>query len=397
MDMSSSNDPSPGFEKITELAVVSETRGFDALAAEWDSLHDASESSVFQSYPWLRGWWRHFGEHFARRELHLVTIREQGELIGILPAFVQLHRLNALASTRTLRFIGKGISDSLDVIVRPEKEGTVASILANHIAGIAGTLDAIELTEIPDNSVLRHRVVGELASRGLKTTLEICDNCPRLTLGVDWEQTLAQTSGDFRRKLRARERRLHEHAAIEFETIGSPESLDAAMDDFIALHQERLTNKVGRGVYCEERMEHFHREVCAEFLAKSWLLLTFKKMDGKRVFANCYYLHKNHVYCHLGGATEVGEAWNHSPGLVLESHCIREALRRGARIYDFLRGTESYKFRFGSVNVPLWSITMKKRRLGTVVFGGVGAMCSMAKRLVMLLPSVLMVRGHGFR
>jgi len=378
-----------------ELSIVENTAGFDALVAEWNDLHERADSGVFQSFPWLRGWWRHFGERFPRRLLHLVIIRGRKELIAVLPLFIQVTRLNALASTRTLRFIGKGISDCLDVIVRPGCETEVAEILATHIAGLARTLDAIDLTEIPDDSLLRHRLVGELASRGLKPTLEICDNCPRLTLGADWEETLAGTSGDFRRKLRARERRLHEHAKISFETIESPESLDAAMDDFVALHQERLTGKVGRGIYHEDGMENFHREVCSEFLARGWLFLSFKIMDGRRVFANCYYFHKQRVYCHLGGAIDVGEAWNHSPGIVLESHCIRESLRRGATVYDFLRGTEPYKYRFGAVNVPLWSIAINKRRVKTAALGTVGALCSKAKKCVIMLFSFLVMRGQG--
>jgi|694.fasta_scaffold69571_4 CelD/BcsL family acetyltransferase involved in cellulose biosynthesis len=379
-----------------EVFVVEDAAGFDALAAEWNELHELADSSVFQSFPWLRGWWKHFGERFPRRQLHLVTIRGRDGLIAVLPLFIQVTRLNALASMRTLHFIGRGISDCLDVITRPGCETEVAEILATHLAGFAQSLDAMDLTGIPDGSLLRRWLVEELASRGLKTILDICDNCPRLTLGTDWEQTVAAASGDFRRKLRARERRLHEYAEIRFETIESPESLNAAMDDFVTLHQERLTDKVGRGIYTEERMEDFHREVCAEFLARGWLFLTFKNMNGRRVFANCYYYHKNHVYCHLGGATDIGEAWNHSPGLVLESHCVREALRRGARIYDFLRGTEPYKYRFGAVNVPLWSITMKKRRVKTVVLGTVGTLFLVAKKFVFAVFSLLVMRGQGF-
>ena len=371
-----------GTDPTAEIAVITDCRGFDALEAEWSDLHERADTTVFQSYPWVRTWWRHFGEDFPRRLLHLVTVRKEGCLVAIAPFYIDVTRLNALASTRVLRFVGTGISDCLDMMVQPGCEQTAVKALGTHLARLARTLDAIELSEIRDASCLRLQLGDELAAAGVKTVTEICDNCPRLTLASDWEQTLAGASGDFRRKLRARERRLYEHAPIGFETIGPGEVLDPAMDDFVAMHEERLADKVGRGIYTDPRMEKFHREACARFHAKGWLFLTFMTMHGKRVFANCYYFHKNHIYCHLGGATDVGEAWNHSPGIVLESHCIQQALQRGGRVYDFLRGTEPYKYRFGAVDVPLWSITMQRTRFETAVLGRIGACGSVAKRLI---------------
>ena len=100
----------------------------------------------------------------------------------------------------------------------------------------------------------------------------------------------------------------------------------------------------------------------------------------------------------MGGARDMGEAWNHSPGIVFESYCIQEALGRGARVYDFLRGTEPYKYRFGAVDVPNWRISSERVRPSVKVLKPVGEVLSRASHLMVWLPMItLLVRIRMFR
>jgi CelD/BcsL family acetyltransferase involved in cellulose biosynthesis len=371
-----------------KIVLISGDGDFDALEAEWDALHDAANASVFQSYIWQRGWWRHFGEAFARWHLHLVTIRENSQLIAIAPFYIDVHRFNALASTRTLRFIGTGISDHLDILVLPGRETAAVRALGEYLAELWRDLDSIQLAEIPDESPLRHLLDAELSAAGLKATVEGSDLCPRIPLAETWEATMELASGDFRKKLRARTKRLMEHATIGYEIIDDPAALGAAMDDFVNLHETRLADKVGSGIYADRRMQNFHREACAAFHQRGWLFLAFMTLNGRRVLGHCNYLHKGHMYCHLGGAGDLGEAWNHSPGIVFESYCIQEALRRRVRVYDFLRGTESYKYRFGAVNFPNWRISMDRVRPSVKMLRKVGAALGRARRILIYLPMI---------
>jgi CelD/BcsL family acetyltransferase involved in cellulose biosynthesis len=381
-----------------EVHVISDSAGFDALQTEWESLHAAAGTSVFQSFIWQRCWWRHLGEEFTRRLLHLVTLREAGELIAIAPFYIEVHRHNSLASTRTLRFIGTILSDHLDMIVRPGREDAAIAALAGHLALLWKSIDAIDLVEIPDESPLRRQLGAALAAAGIPAAVEICDRCPRLKLATTWQDTLAGASGDFRKKLRVRTKRLTGHATVGFEIIGDPAEFETAMDDFVKLHQERMVDKVGSSVYCQDRNERFHREVCREMFRRGWLFMCFLTLNGERVLGNCYYFLNGRVYCHMGGARDMGEAWNHSPGIVFESYCIQEALGRGARVYDFLRGTEPYKYRFGAVDVPNWRISSERVRPSVKVLKPVGEVLSRASHLMVWLPMITMlVRIRMFR
>jgi hypothetical protein len=111
--------------------------------------------------------------------------------------------------------------------------------------------------------------------------------------------------------------------------------------------------------------------------------VSFITLIGEGVLVNCYYHLNGRVYCHMGGAREMGEAWNHSPGIVFESYCLQEALRRGARVYDFLRGTEPYKYRFGAVDVPNWRISIERVRPSVRMLKPVGAALGRVRRLLL--------------
>ncbi|MBE0605380.1 MAG: GNAT family N-acetyltransferase, partial [Deltaproteobacteria bacterium] len=46
------------------------------------------------------------------------------------------------------------------------------------------------------------------------------------------------------------------------------------------------------------------------------------------------------------------------PGLVLIARCIEDALGEGAPEYDFLRGTERYKYDLGGVDRVVYRVTV---------------------------------------
>jgi CelD/BcsL family acetyltransferase involved in cellulose biosynthesis len=49
-----------------------------------------------------------------------------------------------------------------------------------------------------------------------------------------------------------------------------------------------------------------------------------------------------------------------SPGIVLLTHSVDDAIRRGFRYYDFLRGDETYKYRMGAETTTLHNIVVKR-------------------------------------
>jgi CelD/BcsL family acetyltransferase involved in cellulose biosynthesis len=55
------------------------------------------------------------------------------------------------------------------------------------------------------------------------------------------------------------------------------------------------------------------------------------------------------------------EYGTYSPGIVLVAMTIQEAIREGLRVYDFLRGSEGYKYRFGARDRELFRLRLWPR------------------------------------
>ena len=82
-----------------------------ALEGEWCNLFQhSSKATPFQSWAWLYSWWEHYG---VGRELRLITVRQGELLVGLVP--LMLERRFGFGS---LLFVGTGITDHLDVLVR---------------------------------------------------------------------------------------------------------------------------------------------------------------------------------------------------------------------------------------------------------------------------------------
>ena len=49
-----------------------------------------------------------------------------------------------------------------------------------------------------------------------------------------------------------------------------------------------------------------------------------------------------------------------SPGVVLTAAAIERAIALGRSEFDFLRGNEEYKYRFGAVDRPIYHLTLRR-------------------------------------
>ena len=369
-------------KSVLDIVILTGGEAFDEIQSEWNELHLASEATVFQSHAWLRTWWRHFGEDFPFRELHVVLVRQNGKLVGSAPFFIEAKRISTLASTKELRFIGEGLTDYNDLLLEPGSARASLEAVADHIASLWKKIDAIHLPEIPDGSPTAVRLPGNLRDAGVNVSTEQCDKCPRLELRDTWAATLAALHGDKKRQLQKKCRQLSESHTVVFETIADPSDLEQAMADFIGMHQRRMEESGKTGVFSNPRNEAFIRDLSADFLNRGWLFLSFLRINGRRVAATFSYLFKDRVLFHMAGLGDAGDARKHSPGIVLHAFCMQEAIRRCAVTYDFLRGTEEYKYRLGAADFPNWSISARRIRPHIRILGFVGSMLGRMRRVM---------------
>jgi CelD/BcsL family acetyltransferase involved in cellulose biosynthesis len=79
-----------------------------------------------------------------------------------------------------------------------------------------------------------------------------------------------------------------------------------------------------------------------------YLWLAFLEIDGAKTAASLNFDYKNKLWGYNSGVSSAHREL--SPGWVLLAHTIQWCCDNGRYEFDFMRGDEDYKYRFGGVN-----------------------------------------------
>jgi len=314
-------------ERITTSAVF-----FD-LRQEWNELLSRSRADcVFLTHEWLSTWWRHLAEG---RDLHIVTIRESGRLIGILPLALRRPQY-ARMMPRILEFLGSGLigSDYLDVIADEAREEEVLDAFAHYLT-TAGLM--IQCAQLRRNDCVVRRLAAKLATRDWSVEDVKINVCPYIPLiGHTWETYLASIGSSQRYNFQRRLRNLEKTPGFRFQ---HETSLDVVMD----LHHKRWVDRGGLSeAFQTSAIVGFHREFANLAADSGWLRLLSIWIDN-RPAAALYGLRYGPKFFFYQSGFDPSFS-KQSVGLVMMGLAIRTAIDEGAAEYDLLHGDEGYKF-----------------------------------------------------
>lgn len=324
---------------------------FDTLAGEWDTLvNPAPAEYLFMSYEWQRIWWKHLG----RGSLSIVTVRDdQNVLRGIGPWFIEQE-----GERRIVRTIGSTeVVDYLDILALPGYEQeTLAALLEFMLSQEAPRWDVLDLHNIPQNS-LTLSLLPELArAKGLMVTVAPLEECPIIELPGSYEEYLATLDKKQRHELRRKRRRAQE-MQVDWYTVGPEHDLDAEIEAFLELMAMSATDK--KAFLKLPGHLSFFKEIGPTMFKKGILELTFLTFGGRRAASLWQFAYRDRMMLYNSGLNPV-DFPGLSPGVVLLTFSIEDAIRRHFRLYDFLRGDEEYKYRMGAQKTNVYKITIHR-------------------------------------
>jgi CelD/BcsL family acetyltransferase involved in cellulose biosynthesis len=314
--------------------------------ATWNRLVERSHTSVpFLTWQFQTRWWQAFGDG----SLHLLGFQDAAaEWVGALPLYEA-----ETAEGRVLRLVGGvDVADYLDLVaVAGHEEAVWKAALA---ALPESPWRALDLRPVPAGSPTA-TLLPELArATGLGCRVEREERCPVIELPPSWDDYLATLSGKDRHELRRKLRRA-ERGNPRIEVARSPAAITALMDSFVALHRK---SKVGKARFMDEAMERFFRDVGAELAAAGWAALWLLWLEDQPAAALFCLEYGGSIGLYNSGFDPAARAL--SPGVVLIARTIEDAVARGFRRYDFLRGDEPYKYGFGAVPTDVLRITLER-------------------------------------
>ncbi|UCD19325.1 MAG: GNAT family N-acetyltransferase [candidate division WOR-3 bacterium] len=288
-----------------------------ALGKIWHRLFaDARNPSPFVSYEWFSV----LGRHILLSDPEVMLCRSNGKVVGVLPAAIQ---------DSTLKFIGdERVTDLSGMVCATGYEEEVVGAVADFIKSRDLKVD---LFPVEEDSIL----AGCLRKKLPELSVKKKDVCPLLHLPNTYDEYLKGLDGKSRHELRRKMRRINGTAVEDVKTksIVSLFELMAASDD----SKKRFLTPV---------IMSFFRDLACNFERLGWLRMRALYFNGRTIGIVFAFSLKERVYLYNMGFDP--EYRRMSPGIMTIALDIQSAISEGYGYYDFLRGDEDYKYRFGA-------------------------------------------------
>ncbi len=334
-----------------QITCHSDPSRFQSLAAEWNSLLSQSLTNTpFQHPEFQAAWWRHFGHE---GQLCLLEWREGERLVALAPIYLDP------AEGGTVRWVGgEEIADYLDIIAPMELMETVTRQLWDWLASAAAPAwKRIQLSNTPHWTPTFQYLKSQAESASLVATVIQLDVCPVLTLPNTFDAYLKQIDSKQRHEINRKLRRAQgSEDAVTWYIVDRSRDIAAETEAFMALME---TASAGKASFLTPQMRAAFHDIFATTFKAGMLQLAFLEVGGQRAAAYAQFDYADRIWLYNSGINPaVGGQL--SPGWVLLARLIEDAINNGRKAFDFMQGSEDYKYRFGGKDTSVYRLVIEK-------------------------------------
>lgn len=320
-----------------DIRILADEAALSALEPEWRDLWERDPAATpFQSPAWLLPWVR----TFADSDWLVATMRRRGRLIAVLPLFCvdDVHG-------RRLLSMGAGISDYGDGVFDHEVGCEAA---ASMLIMALSDWRAIELLQIPPGSPL----LAAPAPEGWSDCRGSAEPCPVMPLPTVLSRHMRQNLRYYRRRV--------ERSGIEHASTSSGDAALTLLECLFALHGARWQTRGSPGVLAHDKIRSFHRQAVPALADAGLLRMHVLHQRGMPVAVGYMLTAKVRAYDYITGFDP--DLAPLGLGTVLIGCAIEAAVGEGAREFDFLRGREDYKYRWGAHDRPTFTRCLRSAK-----------------------------------
>ncbi|HXE81572.1 MAG TPA: GNAT family N-acetyltransferase [Vicinamibacterales bacterium] len=312
----------------TQVVWLDSVSSLGTLRDEWLQLaEDLPAASYFQTPDWVLAWWRTIG---GEPRTAVAVWRNDA---GGLDAVVALSRVRQPLHRRVPFPVpvwinagsGTGAGDHCGWLVRPHRQEAVWDWVRRQTGRETLLLQNVDRAHGPASPLLK----------------PVWDTiCPRCHV-ADVE---TKYSSNFRQQLRARERKIR-RMGVTLRWVDPPAVDDRVLDALFSLHQNRWRQKNGRSSFAADHLA-LHRMLAASSAPGRGPGAVIAEHEGTCIgVLYGFWWRDSFAYYQMGW----DPAWaKYSVGLVLLRDAIKMTRERGGQVFDFLRGPEPFKYRFGA-------------------------------------------------
>jgi CelD/BcsL family acetyltransferase involved in cellulose biosynthesis len=368
-----------------------------AAAEAWQTL---ARKNPLHSPEWLLSWWKAFG---GSNQLMVLQCQDtDGQVVGVAPFYLE-REFGSVA----IRSLGSGevCSDYSRILSQEGREQEVSIAVIEYLTRFCKKHSATQSTCISIEAVEADapwldefcRITN---SRGYQNWLQPITSSFRLMLPGSMDEYLRSLGDSAKRKgkklvskLRSgvaswhtteqQSTSLANHALASHALLNHTQIDHAQIDHALAntghscvltrlgelqrLHQARRGMLDQPGCFSNTRFESFLTEA-VELLSKRGLArIDWCEVEGKTVATHLVLKGSDTLFMYQSGIDP--EAMKLEPGHLLTIASIQNAIERGVRYYDTLRGEEKYKTYWGSAAVSLATLHCRPPQLFSQVAG----------------------------
>jgi CelD/BcsL family acetyltransferase involved in cellulose biosynthesis len=326
-----------------EFQVIRNEAEFDNLAEDWNRLLNQSASHVpFLRHEYMQIWWRNRGGgEWPQAELTIVVARDGERLVGIAPLFQTLNKEGQPA----LMLLGSvEVSDYLDVIAAPGDLTAFIDGLLDFLPGAGLPVwQLLDWFNVLEDSPTLAALEQAAAQRGWRYLAEKNYHCPYIPLPGDWEAYLLTVDKKQRHEIRRKVRRLETSGtASHWYFVEDGSALDAEANAFMDL----MAKDLEKAAFLTGAMRGQFMDTIRCAFDEGCLRLAFLEIGGEKAAAYLSFDYLDRVWVYNSGLDR--SLMDYSPGWVLLAYLLEWANTNGKTEFDFMRGDEDYKYRFGA-------------------------------------------------
>ena len=316
----------------------------DQVESTWSKIMtECYVNTIFITPQWQCTWWNRFKSDI-KPSIQVLT--SGGNAIGVLPLLLE---------NKEATFIGD--SDVYDYMDFPIVQGygeQFFSMAWDYLSEMGW--DTLRLESIPENSPTLEYLPEVARNNGCNVELHNSDTTPCMDLPGSWEDYLSGLRKKDRHELRRKLRRLESNSEFKQYAVEiKDESVREDMDEFFRL---MALSRDDKSDFLTQENKEFFVDLALNFSESGKYKLFFMEIDGVRV-ASCICFDYDGTYLLYNSGYDP-EKSSLSVGLLNKALTIQEAISQDIKEYNFLRGTERYKYHLGASDRAVFDLIITR-------------------------------------
>ncbi len=306
----------------------------DLIRQQW---HDLA-TSIGANYSLFPDWIRITAISHNILEQSEVALAFQGDDLSIvLPVYVTTTKTFGVP-TRTLELVANRASYHNCPISSLPPDVTFQFILE---AAMERKADVLHLAAIPDDSELGDYLANHSPPEACEVHTLPREVSPYLPITMQWQELLASKSGNFRYRMRKRNKALEPSGQLQIRWYRQPEDCAALLDAMQAVEDNSWKKDAGISIFDRDHERRYYENLLPFLSSRQSMLANAIFKDEKPIAYNLCCIWDGWV-----GQLKTSFDLRHatlSPGLLGMDHVVEHAFELGAKEFDFLGDTDRHK------------------------------------------------------